>query len=78
MKLWLQLALCHDIRFYALKMALIVGTLLMLINFGNTLWGRGYLYSEEIIKILLTYLVPYCVSTITSVAAYKRHHPEDY
>jgi len=76
MKLWFSLAFCKDIFFYSLKMAILVGTLLMLINYGSVLWVRGYLLPDEILRILLTYLVPYCVSTCTSVAAYKRHHPE--
>ena len=57
-------------------MSLLVGTFLMLINYGDTLWERGYFIEDEIIKIFLTYLIPYCVSTFSSVAAYKRYHPE--
>jgi len=76
MKLWLSLAFCKDIFFYSLKMAILVGTLLMLINYGSVLWARGYLLPDEILRGLLTYLVLYCVSTCTSVAAYKWHHPE--
>ena len=76
MKLWFSLAFCKDIFLYSVKIALIVGTLLMLINYGDVLWVRGFLLPDEIIRVLLTYIVPYCVSTWTSVAAYKRHHPE--
>ena len=31
-------------------MSLLVGTFLMLINYGDTLWERGYLIKNEIIK----------------------------
>jgi uncharacterized membrane protein YraQ (UPF0718 family) len=75
MKLWFSIAFCKDI-FYSLKMAILVGMLLMLVNCGEVLWFRGYLMQGEILRILLTYLVPYCVSTCTSVAAYKWHYPE--
>lgn len=76
MKLWFRLAFCKSIFLYSLKMSLIVGTILMLINYGDVFWARGYLLDSEFIKALLSYLVPYGVSTFSSVAAYKRHHPE--
>ncbi len=76
MRQWFSLVFCKDIVFYSLKISLLVGTFLMLINYGDTLWERGYLIKKEIIKIFLTYLVPYWVSTFSSVAAYKRHNPE--
>jgi len=37
MKRWFKIALCKDMFLYSLKMALIVGTLLMLINYGHIL-----------------------------------------
>jgi len=76
MKLWFRLAFCRSLFFYSLKMSLIVGTILMMVNYGDTFWSRGYLLTSELIKGLLNYLVPYSVSTCSSVAAYKRHHPE--
>ena len=41
-------------------LALIVGTVLNLINHGEILFGGGKL---NLIKIFLTYAVPYCVAT---------------
>ncbi len=76
MTLWLHLAFCKSIFLYSLKMSLIVGTVLMLINYGDVFLQRGYLLPAELIKILLSYFVPYTVSTCSSVAAYKRHHPK--
>jgi hypothetical protein len=46
-------------------LALIVGTVLNLINQGEILFGEGRL---NLIKILLTYAVPYCVATYGAVS----------
>ena len=63
---WLQIASRPDIVARSLKVALIVGTLLALINHGNRLLALD-LDAEAAVKIALTYLVPYCVSTWASV-----------
>jgi hypothetical protein len=52
----------------ALKVALVVGTVLALINY----WDATSLGRVEYIKIGLTYFVPYCVSTYSSVTAIRR------
>lgn len=52
----------------AAVIALIVGTLLALINHGDTLL-TGTLSTADITKILLTYLVPFSVSLVSSVLA---------
>jgi hypothetical protein len=46
-------------------LALIVGTVLNLINQGEVLFGGGKL---NLIKIFLTYAVPYCVATYGAVS----------
>lgn len=46
--------------------ALIVGTLLNLINQADILWTGG---NVDPIKLALTYLVPYCVATYGAVSA---------
>ena len=46
-------------------MALIVGAILNLINQGDTLFGEGHL---NLIKIILTFAVPYCVATYGAVS----------
>ncbi len=48
--------------------ALIVGVILALINYGDKLLSSG-LNRIDIAKILLTFLVPYGVSTVSSVLA---------
>jgi hypothetical protein len=45
--------------------ALIVGTVLNLINQGDALFGGGHL---NLIKIILTFAVPYCVATYGAVS----------
>jgi len=48
----------------SLKVAAVVGTILVLINYGDHL---GSLTDRDLFKIFLTYLVPYCVSTYACV-----------
>jgi hypothetical protein len=45
--------------------ALLVGTILNLINQGDALFGGGYL---NFTKIILTFVVPYCVATYGAVS----------
>jgi hypothetical protein len=45
--------------------ALIVGTILNLINQGDALLGAA---SLNVTKVLLTYVVPYCVATYGAVS----------
>jgi hypothetical protein len=54
-----------------LVVALIVGTILNLINQGDTIVAGLPL---DVAKLLLTYLVPYCVSTYGAVS-YRLHPP---
>lgn len=50
----------------AIKVALVVGTVLALINHGPALFALE-LSRQQILQIALTYLVPYTVSTYSSV-----------
>lgn len=50
----------------ALKVAAVVGTILALINHGPS-FVQGQLGMQQWIQIALTYLVPYLVSTYSSV-----------
>ena len=49
----------------ALKISLIVGSILALINHGDTIF-EGTLTLGNVCQIILTFLVPYCVSTYSS------------
>jgi hypothetical protein len=52
----------------ALKMALGVGSLLVLINYGDKLLA-GTLAARDGIKIAITYCVPFCVSLFSAASA---------
>jgi len=67
---WLGTALRGDVVRRALRTALLVGTVLVLINHVDALLA-GALDWERIVKMTLTYCVPYCVSTHASVAALR-------
>ena len=65
----LSLATSGGVPKSALIAALVVGTILNLINQGNALWSGGEL---NFLKLGLTYLVPYCVATYGAVTARRR------
>ncbi len=65
---FLSLALSRSVVMSAVKVALVVGTLLALINHYDKLATMNFQRSD-IFKILLTYLVPYGVSTWSAVKA---------
>ncbi|MDX2369362.1 MAG: nitrate/nitrite transporter NrtS [Colwellia sp.] len=54
----------------AFKVALMVGTILALINHGEKIISMT-LSSQDFLKIVLTYVVPYGVSTWSAVQAIK-------
>ncbi len=68
MKNWIETATRPDIVLRGVRVGLIVGTILVAINQGNRLLA-GEWSMEIFLKILMTYLVPYCVSTYASVSA---------
>lgn len=67
LKRWISLAVRRDIVLNSLKVCLVVGTILVLINYFDRLFG-GELARIDYVKILLMYCVPYCVSTYGSVS----------
>lgn len=58
-------ALIDGVPIRSLYVAFIVGTALNFINQGDALWSAG---SINWIKIILTYIVPYCVCTYGAVS----------
>ena len=60
-----------DVIFRALKMASIVGIVLAIINHGDHILF-GTMTVTNWIKVLITFFVPFCVSTISSVLAIRR------
>jgi len=65
---WLTIAKQPDVVLRSLKVSLVVGSILTFINHFDTILAYG-LNGNVGIKILLTYCVPYCVSTYSSVSA---------
>jgi len=70
MREWLQLAGEWAVVRRALICALIVGAVLITINHGDGI-VRGDVTTGRLIQMGLTLLVPYCVSTFSSVAAIR-------
>jgi hypothetical protein len=71
---WLRLALDRTVVRRALRTAAIVGAILTAINHGEALW-RGDVDAMRVFRICLTVLVPYAVSTTSSVAALRSLDP---
>ena len=67
MKLWLTLCFTKPVMKRAFWTALIVGTILILINHGNAIL-KGEVDLTRIFQICLTVIVPYIVSTVSSVS----------
>jgi len=55
----------------ALFVALIIGTVLNIIN-SYDVFIEGKLTSRNMVKIMLTYLTPFCVSLYSSLRAVKQ------
>lgn len=69
---FLDLTLSKKVARSALKVSILVGTLLALINHGAAFVNMEF-STDRIAQVLLTYLVPYCVSTYSSVKAIQGH-----
>jgi len=69
---WFEVAMRREVVVRGLRVGAIVGTLLTAINQGNIILS-GQLDASVASKILLTYLVPYCVSTYGGVSAIRAY-----
>ena len=67
---WLRIALEPAVVRRALKYALIVGTILIFINHYGAIWN-GDLAADRLLSMGLTIVVPYLVSTFSSVGAIR-------
>ena len=65
---WCAVALRADVVRRSAIVSLVVGTLLTLINQLDTILTQG-IDARVFFKVLLTYCVPYCVATYSSVGA---------
>ena len=70
-----SLAFSRQVVPRAIKVALIVGTILAFINHGDKIVTMS-LTTQSIFQIVLTYLVPYSVSTWSAVKAIEAHASE--
>ncbi len=75
MRVWLKLALQRPVIRRALGYALLVGPVLIAINHSEALI-RGELDGQRWLQMGLTMLVPYCVSTLSSVGAMRADESE--
>jgi len=74
MKRWIRAATRRDVVLRSIRVALFVGTILVAINYTDR-WLKGDLVSFDLVKIGLTFLVPYCVSTYACVATILSKEP---
>ena len=68
MRQWIQIALTREVVMTSLGVAAVVGTILVAINYSDRIVS-GIITRTDIIKMILTYCVPYMVSTYASVKA---------
>ena len=73
---FLSIALSAPVRWTATKVALVVGTVLCIINHAPDLMNNTFTLTN-LLQIALTYTVPYCVSSYSSVKMIRRfvHQP---
>ncbi len=64
----LDLALRKDVISRSVRVALVVGSVLILINYADKILAR-MMAPSDFVKVVLTYFVPYFVSTYASVSA---------
>lgn len=69
MRILLRAALSRPVATVAWRVALVVGTVLNLINQGPTVYAGGAL---SWMHIALNYLVPYCVASYSGATAHIR------
>jgi hypothetical protein len=70
MREWFRIAWSAAVRRRALQVAGIVGTLLLAINHGGAIL-RGDVSPARWAQMVLTLIVPYLVSTVSSVGAIR-------
>lgn len=63
MKTFFQIATEKSTVATSAKVALVVGTILALINYADRIFFRQDMQALDWIKVVITYGVPYCVAT---------------
>jgi hypothetical protein len=72
---WLKLCFSKSVVRRACTTALIVGAILVAINYGDIIL-RGQITLSHASRMALTFCVPYCVSTFSSVSAIRNMRSE--
>ena len=65
---WIRLAIRPSIRRRALRYAVGVGSVLIAINHGDAILDGDFSVGR-VLRMILTVIVPYCVSTASAVSA---------
>lgn len=73
---WLKVAASRAVVRRALAYAFGVGALLIAINHGDAILA-GRVDAVRVLRMVLTVLVPYCVSTASSAGAMLENRPRD-
>ncbi len=68
MNTWLETAMRPEVFRRSRRVALLVGTILIGINYFDRIFA-GTIQPIDYVKMLMTYCVPFCVSTHASVSA---------
>ena len=67
---WLAMACEPSVVRRSLRVAAVVGTILVTINYADRILA-GAIGGIDVLKMMLTYCVPYCVSTHASVQSIR-------
>ena len=76
MKLFFEAALERGTVATSAKVAFFVGSILALINYGDSIFFYGDMRALDWFKLAVTYCVPYCVATY-GAARYATRHARD-
>lgn len=71
LRIWPQRQQLQCVR-RAVYVAMIVGPIIALINHGDAIWA-GVLSQGDILRILVTFFVPFSVSLTSSLLAIREH-----
>jgi hypothetical protein len=75
-KMFFRIAIERKIVVMSAKVAMVVGTILALINYGDRIFLHYNMRTLDWIKLAVTYCVPYCVATY-GAARYTIEHAKD-
>jgi hypothetical protein len=77
MKLFFEAAVERGTVATSAKVALIVGSILAMINYGDRIFLHSNMRAMDWVKLAVTYCVPYCVATYGAARYATRHARDD-